>query len=284
VSILTANNVVNIVLSSIAAVVANELFQAIGVSIMIALVTVLIIIFGEIIPKSNAIWETKKVAQNNSKTLYYLTRVFNPLNTFFMGISRGILGLLGKKVRKENMIITDESIKNIASLGEEEGIIKKIERDIIHNVFIFGDRKIQDIMVHMNNVFTLNENLSVQKASTLVAKNGFTRIPVQNKDKKIVGVLYTKDLVDKNEGLIEPLLKPIFIVNTEDDITDCFKKMREKRIHLAIVKSKSGEFVGIVTLEDILEELVGEIYDEYFDVKYKNVKGNGTKKGSLATT
>ncbi|MFW9880317.1 MAG: CBS domain-containing protein, partial [Candidatus Thorarchaeota archaeon] len=93
---------------------------------------------------------------------------------------------------------------------------------------------------------------------------------------EVVGVLYTKDLVDKNEGLINPLLKPPFFVSTNDEITDSFKKMREKRIHLAIVRDETGDCVGIVTLEDILEELVGEIYDEYFEVKYKRSSSKST--------
>lgn len=272
VAILIGNNVVNILLSSVAAVIANELFQAIGVTIMVFVITFLIIIFGEITPKSNAIWDTKKVAQNNSKAIYYLTRVFRPLITMFMGITKGLIRLTGKKIEKQGLLVTDEKIKSLATLGEEEGIIKGIERDIIHNVFLFGDRKIKEIMVTMGKVFTLQENLSVVDASNLVAQGGFTRVPVWSKNEEVVGVLYTKDLVDKNEGLINPLLKPPFFVSTNDEITDSFKKMREKRVHLAIVRDETGKCVGIVTLEDILEELVGEIYDEYFEVKYRNIK------------
>ena len=280
VAILIGNNVVNILLSSVAAVIANELFQAIGVTIMVFVITFLIIIFGEITPKSNAIWDTKKVAQNNSKTIYYLTRILSPLISMFMGITKGLIRLTGKKIEKKGLLVTDEKIKSLATLGEEEGLIKDIERDIIHNVFLFGDRKIREIMVPMDNIFSLQENLSVKEASDLVAKRGFTRIPVKGENNKIVGLLYTKDLINKNEGLITPLLRPPFFVNSDDEITDCFKKMREKRIHLAIVKDNTGKCVGIVSLEDILEELVGEIYDEYFEVKYKKSNPKSSQKES----
>ncbi|MFW9880318.1 MAG: CNNM domain-containing protein, partial [Candidatus Thorarchaeota archaeon] len=178
VAILIGNNVVNILLSSVAAVIANELFQTIGVTIMVFVITFLIIIFGEITPKSNAIWDTKKVAQNNSKPIYYLTRTLSPLITMFMGITKGLIRLTGKKIEKKGLLVTDEKIKSLATLGEEEGIIKGIERDIIHNVFLFGDRKIKEIMVTMDNVFSLQEDLSVVDASNLVAQGGFTRIPV----------------------------------------------------------------------------------------------------------
>ena len=280
VAILIGNNVVNILLSSVAAVIANELFQEIGVTIMVFVITFLIIIFGEITPKSNAIWDTKKVAQNNSKTIYYLTRILSPLISMFMGITKGLIRLTGKKIEKKGLLVTDEKIKSLATLGEEEGLIKDIERDIIHNVFLFGDRKIREIMVPMDNIFSLQENLSVKEASDLVAKRGFTRIPVKGENNKIVGLLYTKDLINKNEGLITPLLRPPFFVNSDDEITDCFKKMREKRIHLAIVKDNTGKCVGIVSLEDILEELVGEIYDEYFEVKYKKSNPKSSQKES----
>lgn len=271
VSILIANNIVNVILSSVAAVAANELFQAIGVTIMIALVTVLIIVFGEIIPKSNAIWDTKKVVRNNSKAIYYLTRALNPLITFFIGFSRSISRLTGKRTRKKNLLVTEENIKNIATLGEEEGVLKKIERDIIHNVFIFGDRKIEEIMVPMAKVFYLEKNYTIPEAKTLVAQRGFTRVPVVNENKEVIGVLYSKDLIAKEKGSIDSLIRPPFIIDAKSEITDIFSGMKQKRIHQAIVKDVKGNHIGIVTLEDILEELVGEIHDEYFDVKYKKV-------------
>jgi CBS domain containing-hemolysin-like protein len=275
VAILIVNNIVNIVLSSVAAVMANELFQAVGVSIMIAIVTILIILFGEIIPKSNAIWNTKKVARNNSKSLYYLTRATNPLVVFFMGISSGIFRLIGKPAGKESLILTDDSIKGIATLGEEEGIIKKIERDIIHNVFIFGDKKTEDIMVPMGKVFYIHKNIELSKAKKLVAQHGFTRVPVTDVDDEVIGVLYNKDLIDKTKGTVETIMREPYFVSAKNDITDIFNEMKRKRIHLAIVRNDNDNNIGIVTLEDIIEELVGEIYDEYFDVKYKGANNSG---------
>jgi CBS domain containing-hemolysin-like protein len=268
VTILIGNNVVNIILSSVAAVIANELFQAIGVTIMILAITILIIIFGEITPKANAIWDSKKVAQKNSKAIYYLSRAISPFVTFFMSISRGIIRLTGKKFKKTNLLVTDESIRNMATLGEEEGVIKSIEKDIIHRVFIFGDKKIKDVMVPIEKVFNIEKDLSIKEASKIIARKGFSRVPVIDKNNKVIGVINSKDLIDKDKGLIKILIKPPFFISDSDEITDIFNSMKEKRIHIAMVQDNKGNIIGIVTLEDILEEIVGEIYDEYFEKKY----------------
>ena len=285
VTILIGNNIVNIVLSSIAAIIANELFHTIGVSIMVALITFLIIIFGEITPKSNAIWDTNKVAKKNAKTIYYLMRVLMPLVIFFMVISRNLVRLTGKKLTKTNLLISDDSIKNLATLGEEKGVIKKIERDIIHQVFVFGDRKIEEIMVPIKDVFHFDINLDISDASKQIANRGFTRIPVIDKENndEIVGILYSKDIIEKEKGPIKPLLRKPYIVNSQSDITDVFSAMKKKRMHIAIVKNSNGTIIGIVTLEDILEELVGEIYDEYFETKYKKVIASKSDKQTITS-
>ncbi len=269
ITILVGNNVVNILLSSLAALIANTLFHAIGVSLIIGLITFLIIIFGEISPKSIAIIDSRKVASRNSKAIYYMMKIINPLITFFIHMSRGIIRMSGGKVKKKLLLVTDESIKDLASLGEEEGVIKPIERSIIHRVFGFGDSKVRQVMVPLGNVFRLTKDLSIEEASEIVSDAGFTRVPIVE-DGKVIGLLYSKDLVAKNEGKIESLIRPPFVVPADRDVTSIFSAMRNKRIHMAIVKDEEGKQVGIVTLEDILEELVGEIYDEYFETKYKN--------------
>jgi CBS domain containing-hemolysin-like protein len=269
VTILIGNNIVNIVLSAIAALVANKLFGGWGVSIMIGVITFLIIIFGEITPKSHAINNSEKISRNRAFILYALSLVLFPIILIFLFLSRWIIALTGGVRRRRNLLISDDTIKSIATLGLEQGIIKKIERDIIHRVFIFGDRKIEEVMVPMPKVFTFKKDYDVPKASEKLAKGGFTRVPVVDAvKKKIVGIIYTKDLVEKNEGFIKPLMHKPVIVTKGTDITEVFRRMKKRRVHMAVVKDMKGKHIGIVTLEDILEELVGEIYDEYFEVKY----------------
>ncbi len=268
VAILIGNNIVNIVLSVIAALVADTLFQTVGVSIMVGIITFLIIVFGEITPKSNAIMDSQKVAMKKGKKIYYLMRFLSPAITFFMGISRGIIKLTGGSVRLENMLVSDQSIKDLATMGEEEGVIKKIEKEIIHKVLVFGDCKTDDIMVPMSKVFSLKKNYNARNAAKIMALNGYSRVPVVNKDRKAIGILYAKDLLGKRKGVrIHSLMRPLYFVEADSDVTKTFREMKDNRIHLAIVRNSRGKHIGIITLEDILEELVGEIYDEYSELK-----------------
>jgi CBS domain containing-hemolysin-like protein len=272
VTILIGNNVVNILLSALAALIANSMFQALGVSIMIGLITFLILIFGEITPKANAVMNSKKIAQKNAKAVYYLMQALSPVITVFMAISRKIIVLTGGKIREKHMFVSDESIKSLATLGEEEGSIKSIERDIIHKVFIFGDRKIREIMVPMPNVFYLKKDCTIREAKETIARRGFTRVPIVDENGNVTGIIYGKDLIGKEGGQIKPLIRHPVFVPAESDITDIFNEMKKRRVHIAIVKDENEKHIGIVTLEDILEELVGEIHDEYSEVKYKRQK------------
>lgn len=279
IAILIGNNIVNIILASVAALIANSLFQTVGVSIMIGLLTFLIIIFGEITPKHKAIMNSRKIAQKNAKLLYYFMRFLNPVISLFMVISRKIISLSGHKNGEPSLLVSDDDIKSLATLGEEEGVIKSIEKDIIHSVFTFGDRKIEDIMVPMKDVFYLEKNYSIQRVGHIIRQHGFTRVPVINRKKRVIGIVYSKDLIGRRAGRITSVMRTPYFVSEDDDITDIFNAMRQKRIHVAIVNDERRDHIGIVTLEDILEEIVGEIHDEYFEVKYKN--GNNQVKNGI---
>lgn len=269
VAILIGNNLVNILLASVATLIANALFQELGVTIMVAVITFLIIIFGEITPKSNAIVNSKTVAQKKSRVLYYLVRFLGPAITFFILLSQKIILAFGGTIKKDSMLVSDESIKSLATLGEEEGVIKSIERDIIHKVFLFGDRKIEDILVPMKDVFYLDKNYGVEEAKKLIRDKGFTRVPVMGEGRKIIGLVYSKDLLGKHEGKINHFMRTPFVISQTRDVTDVFNEMKQNRIHMAIVENSAGEQIGVVTLEDILEEIVGEIQDEYFEIKFR---------------
>jgi CBS domain containing-hemolysin-like protein len=279
ITILIGNNIVNIVLSAIAALIANELFHTLGVSIMIGIVTFLIIIFGEIMPKSVAIADSKKVSLKNAKAIYYLMRILNPIITTLDKLSHRTLRLIGRKI-KHPSIVSDESIKGLATLGEDEGVIKTIEKEIIHKVFRFGDIKIKDVMVPMDKVFYIDNNYTIEKASEIVTQHGFTRIPIINESRKAIGIINSKDMVSTKGDRIDSIMKSPFIVSVNSDVTTVFTKMKENRVHIAIVKDEENKHIGIVTLEDILEELVGEIYDEHYEVKY-NKEDQGKTRGGI---
>jgi CBS domain containing-hemolysin-like protein len=276
ITILIGNNIVNIVLSSVAALIANELFAELGVSIMIGVITFLVIIFGEITPKNSAIFDSRKVALKNARIIYYLTIILSPLIYVFSRISKTLIRLVGGRERSRSLFATDDSIKDLASLSEEEGVIKPIEREIIHRVFMFGDRKVKEAMVPMKDVFCLDDDIPVDRVKSSISSHGFTRVPVMGDDRRIMGIIYSKDLILAEDLDIPSLMRKPFLVNEKEDITEVFAKMKSKRIHLAIVEDERGHHTGIVTLEDLLEEVVGELQDEYYEKKFERLKARAS--------
>jgi len=268
-AILIGNNIVNILLSSVAALVANARFSAAGVSVALGTVTFLLIVFGDIIPKSKAITDSQRVSLRNARSLYVMMRLLSPLTRLLLVVSRRLITLTGGRTDQPNMLVSDESIKGLATLGAQEGIIKTVEKDIIHKVFAFGDKRIQDIMLPIAGVFQIDENLDLADAAAAVAQRGFTRVPVKDPKGRITGILYSKDLLKRSKGRVRDLMRPPYFVSADADVTDVFEQMKGNRDHLAIVADKDKKALGIVTLEDILELLLGEIRDEYSEIKRK---------------
>lgn len=264
ITLLIANNVVNILLSSITALIANRIFHSIGVSITIGTVTFMLILFGEIVPKSRAILESVQISQKRARTLFYLTKILLPLVLIFRWLSKLILRFTGVTELHQMPLISEDSIMSMTSMAESEGIIKPIERKIIEHVFTFGDKKIRDVMKPMQNVFTLNQDNTMVEVQNTIYQKGYSRIPVIDKDKMIQGILYAKDLSCPNRSMpVKKLMKKPFFSHIDQEITVLFEEMRLNHNHLSVVIDHEKKHVGIITMEDILEELVGEIEDEY---------------------
>ena len=263
ITLLITNNVVNIILSSITALIANTLFHATGVSIAIGVVTFMLILFGEIVPKSRAILQGEALILRRAGALFILSKLLLPLVLLFRWLSRAILKITGIPAPKHLPLITEESIISMAALAENEGVVKSIEKEIIERVFAFGDRKVGEIMMPMKKVFMIDENENLSNVCATIYSRGFSRIPAVDQHGSVRGVLYAKDLAcpDKNVP-VKKLMRDPFFTDSDIDITELFNQMRKNRIHFGVVK-KNGTPVGIVTMEDILEELVGELEDEY---------------------
>jgi len=265
VAILIGNNVVNVLLSTLTALVANSLFRVWGVTVAVGALTFVLVVFGEITPKSHAVKANEKVALKNACPLYTMVRILGPLITLFLKLSENILKFAGNKVEKRHMLFSDRMIMDLATLGEQEGIIKPIEKDIIHNVFSFGDLKIGEIMLPLEKVVTLTVDTDINAAKMAIVKHCYTRVPVKESEGKIVGVLYTKDIIHAHKGSVGKWMRKPFFVSSSSDITKIFEEMKKYRIHIGIVLDDNEQFVGIVTLEDIIEELVGSIRDEFYE-------------------
>ncbi len=276
IAILIGNNVVNVLLASIVALAANEFLHAIGISFAIGLLTFLIVVFGEITPKSYALGHSRRIALRDARALYYLSFALEPVISVLVAVSGLILRMRGAKTSQKNVLITDQVIRDIASFGFEEGAIKKVEKNIIEKVLVYGEKRNRDIMVPMEKVFSLKKNFLAKDIRAAIARHGFTRVPVKDKD-RVVGIIHAKDLlIAKSNRTLHSLMRRTLFVPAAGTLTHTFRRMKQKRIHLAIVRDARGRHLGVITMEDVLEELVGEIQDEFAKSKY------GQKKSSTA--
>ncbi|MFW6038462.1 MAG: CNNM domain-containing protein [Candidatus Saliniplasma sp.] len=265
ITILIGNNLVNVTASAIATVMAYDLIGSWGVSLTVGILTMVLLIFGEITPKGFAIKNNKHFSIINAKMIYYLSIILNPLILLLDMTSDFLIDLFGGKTKDEDIQVTESDVRKLASILEREGVIKEIEKDILHQVFWFGDVKVKDVKVPKEDTFVIDEKLSIEEGKEFIKEHGFTRIPVtKHESNEVIGILYSKDLLSISGAQIGDFIgEEPFYVSNEDEITDVFEIMRRNRIHMAIVVNEKGKFDGVITLEDILEELLGEIYDEF---------------------
>lgn len=281
VAILIGNNLVNVTISAMATLVANELLGNLGVSIAVGVLTMVILIFGEITPKAYAIDNRVGSSLKNARWLYYMTRALSPLISALIWISRGILKMVGAtETEAKYLLVSDDQVRQLSSLGVEQGAIEDLEHDIIERALDFGEVQVSEIMMDREHVFTIPTGTPLEEAEAMIAERPFTRIPIIKRTAangggngemthadEIVGVVYVKDLFGKEGGTIDDYVRPPFFVFPDVDAADAFNEMREARIHMGIV-SDEGRLLGIITLEDMIEEVMGEIHDEAQDKQF----------------
>lgn len=234
-----------------------------------AVITVLHIVFGELAPKSLAIRYPTNTTFSIAWPLRIFYIIFNPLIWLMNGFANFILRIIGIKPIHGSEIHSEEELKMIITESQEGGAIEQTERDLIQNVFEFDDRRVNNIQTLRKNVSAVEINTPVKEAIDFVINEGYSRYPVYEETlDNIKGILYTKDLMKlmldepENTSFINILRKPLFI-SESSKIKNLLKQFQKKRIQMAVVTNEIGELTGIVSMEDILEELVGEIQDEY---------------------
>ncbi|MFP4001967.1 MAG: hemolysin family protein [Thermoplasmata archaeon] len=263
-TILIGNNVVNVAAPTIVTVMVKDLVGNWAVSLASGILTLFLLIFGEITPKGFSLKNKKKFSRKNASLIYYMSIGLGPLIKALNNISDFFINLLGGETHFDELLVTEGEIIQLASMLEEKGIIKEIEKDILQRVFLFGDQKVEEIKVPQEETYVMDANLPIDEAAEFIKEHGFTRIPVtKHESDKVIGILYSKEILGREEGEVKDHMREPYFVKNKDDATKIFQRMRKERIHLAIVEDEYGDFDGIITLEDILEELVGEIYDEY---------------------
>ena len=269
-AILIGNNIVNIGASAVATSVAIKAFGEGGVGIVTVVMTILVLIFGEITPKSIAKQRSEKVSLRVSKPIAVVVKVFKPLVVVFTAVSSMIIKLLGFDPKASEPFITEEELRTMVGVSEEEGVLEGVEKEMIFNVFDFVDAQVKDVMVQRVDVVAIDVNSNYKDILDVIKKEQFSRIPVYDQTiDDVVGVLYVKDLImagqSKEEFKVTDYMREPYYTFEFKKIKELFNEMKKTRNHLAVVLDEYGGTVGIVTIEDLIEEVFGDIEDEYDD-------------------
>lgn len=267
-TILIGNNIVNIAAATISGAVATQLFGPnLGVFISTFVLTVLVLIFGEIIPKSLAKEYAETFTSKISGIMLLLMKIIGPVNWVFLQIKRGVTKLIKKNDASPS--VTEEELKMMVELSEEEGVIDETEKELVHRSFDFNDIIVEEVFKPRTNMVALNIEDDPDLIKETFFRERFSRIPIyEGNIDNIIGILSERDFLTayiKNKVDIRALLRdPIFVVESMK-IHTLLPQLQKEKTHMAIVIDEYGGTSGLITLEDILEELVGEIYDEHDD-------------------
>ena len=265
-AILIGNNIVNLSASSLSATLAYA-FGGYMVSIATAVLTVAILVFGEITPKNYATVNAEKIALRYIPVIRFFMTVMTPVIFIINLFSRGIMFLLRVDPKAADKALTEEDLRTIVDVSHEDGIIESGEKEMIYNVFDLGDANAKDIMVPRVHVTFANVDNTYDELIEIFREDKFTRLPVyeENPD-NIVGIINMKDLLlynrDESFHIRDIMRQPHFTYEYKN-ISELLVEMRDSTFNIAIVLDEYGEMAGLITLEDILEEIVGEIHDEY---------------------
>lgn len=266
-AILIGNNIVNISASSIATTLAIKLFGSMGAGIATGVLTLLILIFGEISPKTVATIYSDKIALAYSSIIYGLMQILTPLIFIINQLSMGFLKLLHVNPNAGAAAMTEEEFKTIVDVGHETGVLENSEHEMINNVFDFGDSQAKEIMIPRIDMTFAKLDSTYDEIINIFRKDKFTRIPVyEDSTDNVVGIINMKDLLlceDKMHFHIRNLIREPYFTYEQKNTSELFLEMQKNSINIAIVLDEYGVTAGMITLEDLLEEIVGEIRDEY---------------------
>jgi len=274
--VLIGTNIAVIIFSSVSSALLTHIWGDRGISISILLSTLIVLIFCEVLPKT--------IAQNNSqkislKAAYYMkiaSFIIHPIEVFFSWVSHFFIRLItGKKYVPRNAFFTKKDLKLFFEVGEKEGALEKKEKSMIERILNLNDIFVKDVMIPQKYMIAVEENTCLEEAVKLMNKEGLSRIPVyQNNINNIIGFIYAKDFLigdlkkklSKNINLLG-LIHPPYLVSENKRVTTLLKEFQRKKVHIAVAINKDKKISGVVTIEDLLEEIFGEIEDEFDKIK-----------------
>lgn len=266
-AILIGNNIVNLSASSVSTTFAINLWGNKAVGITTGILTFVILMFGEIIPKTWAMQRAESISLMFGPVIRLLMTVLTPVIFLVDMLSNWILRLLHISSEGNNFSITEKELKTYVDVSHEDGVIESEERTLIYNVFDFGDTVAKDIMVPRIQMTTVPLTATYQELLSTFQSCMFTRLPVYDEDPDhIIGIVNIKDFIlvkDKEKFSLKKILREAYYTYEYKNVSDLLMEIREKSCNIAFVLSEYGATVGMITIEDMIEELVGEIRDEY---------------------
>ncbi len=267
-TLLIGNNIVNIAASSLATVIAIDLFGRTGVGVAMLVMTILILIFGEITPKTLAAYQSEAFSLAVSRPISYLMVILKPVVVVFVALTNLILSLAGGGKSGTQPFVTEEELKTMVEVGEEEGVLNNEERQMIHHIFEFGDMIAEEIMIPRIDVVGVSADQDVHEAARFAVDTPYSRLPVYaGTIDQVVGFIHVKDLLrvalEGNGTKLRDIVRPVHFVPEAKKVDALFAELRHHRTHMAVVLDEYGATAGIVTMEDLVEEIVGDINDEY---------------------
>ncbi|KGE71841.1 hemolysin family protein [Spirochaeta lutea] len=272
-TVLIGNNLVNIGMSVISSELTIRLFGSTALGITTGVLTMAILVFGEIIPKQTAILNNAFICIHTVRIIYLLSIIFRPLIWLLSGLSRIISRLSPKNPRTH---LTLDGILHMVKHAENIGILENYRTRMVKSIFRFNDVSVHAIMTHRTKVFSLPASLPISEALPLITEAGYSRIPVFGRDQEqILGIVLEKEVIralNEPETTLKDLMMPPVVVPESWKIHRVFTKLKAERLNLAIVLDEYGGLAGVVTMEDLVEEIIGELYDE-----------NEEKEGSRVT-
>lgn len=275
-TILVGNNIVNILSTSLGTVICTDLYDAKGVGIATAAMTVLILIFGEIMPKSLAKENAEKFALAFGGLLNVFIVVLTPVTFIF----RGLKNLVSKifKSGSDAPSVTEDELKYIIDEIEEEGVLEEQESDLVRSALEFDDKNVSEVLIPRVRITAVEKNDSLEHIRELFFTEQYSRMPVYEKNiDNIIGFIHERDFFkltvsDEHAEGIESIIHEVIYITEFQTVSEVLARMQKEKIHMAIIKDQYGGTYGMVTMEDLIEELLGEIYDETDEEDHSFIK------------
>ena len=271
-AVILSGNLFTVLATSVGTAVSiSYLGKDVGIVIATIAMTLLTVVFGELAPKTFAVSHAEKIALALARPVEIYIKAISPLVFLFNGLSNFIIRVLGGEVRSAPQLLTEDEMKAMIRMGEEDGTIEKEEKEMLHNIFEFGDKKVTEAMVPRTEIVAISEDATVADVLSLVSEKGYSRYPVIKETvDNITGVIYIKDIVRKMaveevppSTVVKHFVRDAYYIPESKMVTALLDDMQKDKFQIAIVVDEHGGTAGLITLEDIMEEIVGALQDEF---------------------